>query len=147
MRKISLLTLCLFALLAQVSAQVPVEKVVGVWETYDDKTGKAESVVKIFKATNGMYYGKLLDIYDEKVRASFCTKCKGDDKDKPVVGLIFMREMKIEGDVLRGYLLDPSSGNTYYGAVSLVDENKLKLRGSLDRKGVLGRTQYWKRSK
>ena len=117
MRKISLLTLCLFALLAQVSAQVPVEKVVGVWETYDDKTGKAESVVKIFKATNGMYYGKLLDIYDEKVRASYCTKCKGDDKDKPVVGLIFMREMKIEGDVLRGYLLDPSSGNTYYGAV------------------------------
>jgi len=126
-------------------AQTPIGKIVGVWKSFDDKTGEATSIVKIFKATNGMYYGKLVDVFDEKVRNSYCTKCKDENKDKPVIGMIFMKEMKDEGGVLRGFLVDPASGNTYYGAISLVDENKLKLRGSLDRKGVLGRTQYWTR--
>jgi len=143
MKRLILLILT-FSCLA-LNAQVPIEKIVGTWKAIDDKTGKPTSYVKIFKATNGMYYGKLIDLFDEKIRNSVCTKCKDENKDKPLIGMIFMKEMKVDGDVLRGSLVDPESGNTYYGTISFENENKIKLRGSLDKKGIFGRTQYWVR--
>jgi len=55
--------------------------------------------------------------------------------------------MKVEDDkLISGYLLDPESGKKYYGSISYdAQTGKLKLRGSVDKFGVLGRTQYWLR--
>ena len=41
-----------------------------------------------------------------------------------------------------GKLLDPESGNFYYGKIYPKD-GKLVLRGSVDKFGLLGRNQTW----
>ena len=126
-----------------------VQQIVGEWITVDDKTGEQLSVVKIFKATDGLYYGKIVKLLkgnpDEK-----CVACTGADKDKPVVGLIIIRGFQekdgklVGGD--KGRVLDPENGKFYYGKIWLED-GKLILRGSLDKKGILGRSQTWIRKK
>ena len=41
------------------------DKIVGKWKTIDDKDGSAKSIVYIFKATNGKYYGKIEKLFKE----------------------------------------------------------------------------------
>ncbi len=124
-------------------------ELIGEWKTIDDKTGLDKSIVRIFKATDGLYYGKIEQLLQHKdaSKPRLCTECEGADKDKPVVGLLIVRNMKYEnGDLVGGTILDPANGKTYYASVVLdKTTGKLKVRGSLDKRGVLGRTQYWVR--
>ena len=147
MRKLFLMLVLALASAMPMAAHV--QQIVGEWITVDDKTGEQMSVVKIFKATDGLYYGKIVELLvgnqDEK-----CVACTGADKDKPVVGLIIIRGFQekdgklVSGD--KGRVLDPENGKFYYGKIWLED-GKLILRGSLDKKGILGRSQTWIRKK
>ena len=147
MRKLFFMFVLALACTMPMAAQV--QQIVGEWITVDDKTGEQLSVVKIFKATDGLYYGKIVKLLkgnpDEK-----CVACTGADKDKPVVGLIIIRGFQekdgklVGGD--KGRVLDPDNGKFYYGKIWLED-GKLILRGSLDKKGILGRSQTWIRKK
>ena len=147
MRKLFFMFVLALACTMPMAAQV--QQIVGEWITVDDKTSEQLSVVKIFKATDGLYYGKIVKLLkgnpDEK-----CVACTGADKDKPVVGLIIIRGFQekdgklVGGD--KGRVLDPENGKFYYGKIWLEDGN-LILRGSLDKKGILGRSQTWIRKK
>ena len=147
MRKLFFMFVLALACTMPMAAQV--QQIVGEWITVDDKTSEQLSVVKIFKATDGLYYGKIVKLLkgnpDEK-----CVACTGADKDKPVVGLIIIRGFQekdgklVGGD--KGRVLDPENGKFYYGKIWLED-GKLILRGSLDKKGILGRSQTWIRKK
>ncbi len=122
------------------------QEFLGKWTTVSDKTGEQESVVRIFKATNGLYYGKIERLLQPEYASTnpVCDKCEGADKNKPVVGLVIVREMKYEnGKLVGGTVLDPDNGKTYYASISLDDKGNLVLRGSLDRRGILGRNQTW----
>ncbi len=122
-----------------------VNQIVGDWKTVDDKTGANYSIIHIFKATDGLYYGKIAQMLvgPEDV---VCEECTGADKDKPLVGLMIIRGMYEENGELRGgKVLDPESGKFYYGKIYLKD-GKLVLRGSLDKRGLLGRNQTWLRA-
>ncbi|MGM9746630.1 MAG: DUF2147 domain-containing protein [Paludibacteraceae bacterium] len=119
----------------------------GNWTTISDKTGEKESIVRIFKATNGLYYGKIEQLLQPEYAGKnvVCDKCKGADKGKPVEGLIIIRDMKYEnGKLVGGNVLDPDSGNIYYGSITYdAATGKLTLRGSIDKRGILGRSQVW----
>ncbi|GHT34960.1 hypothetical protein FACS189434_12010 [Bacteroidia bacterium] len=130
-------------LFCSLSAFSQVSSIVGTWKTIDDQTGEAKSIVRIFKATNGKYYGKIEKLF--KNADAKCEKCTGSNKDKPVVGMTIITDMKEKGDKLDGgFILDPANGETYYVTITYDKESgKLKLRGSLDKLGMLGRNQYW----
>ena len=139
MRKI--FSLVVMTVLA-VATQAQVSKIVGDWTTVDDKTGEKRSVVHIFKATDGLYYGKVIKLFNAPENA-VCKACEGADANKPVVGLQIVRGMHEEdGMLVGGKVLDPESGKLYYCKISL-QGNKLTLRGSLDKRGMLGRNQTW----
>lgn len=134
------LAACLFSLLA--TAQV--NQMVGDWKTIDDKTGETKSIVHLYKATDGLYYGKIMKIFGQPENI-LCEPCEGADHNKPVVGLVIIRGMKeVDGTLQDGKVLDPESGKLYYCKISLKD-GKLQLRGSLDKRGMLGRNQTWVR--
>jgi uncharacterized protein (DUF2147 family) len=126
-----------------VNAHAQVSSIVGEWKTVDDKTNETHSIVRIYKATDGLYYGKIEKML--KYPNAVCTACEGNDKDKPLVGMVIIRGMKdINGELKEGYVLDPESGKKYYGTISYDSKTgKLKLRGSLDKRGIFGRNQYW----
>ena len=139
MRKIGILALLLLAM----SAQAQISKILGDWKTVDDKTGERRSVVTIYKGSDGLYYGKISKMLMYTDMDLKCDQCKGEDYNKPIVGLVIIRGMKAEdGELVGGKVLDPESGKFYYGKIYLKDD-KLVLRGSLDKRGFLGRNQTW----
>ena len=74
-----------------------------------------------------------------------CEQCKDADHNKPLEGLVIIRGMqynKEKNQLEGGKVLDPESGKFYYGKIYPKD-GKLVLRGSLDRRGFLGRNQTW----
>jgi hypothetical protein len=119
----------------------------GRWQTYDDKTGDLESIVVITEA-NGMLTGHIEKIYSPPApsESPLCEVCSGALKNKPVVGMRIMWEMKKNGgEYTGGRLFHPREGKTYRGKVRLVDGGrKLEVRGFIGF-SLLGRTQTWVR--
>ena len=140
MRKISIL---FFFILATLSTQAQISQIVGDWMTVDDKTGEKRSIVTIYKGSDGLYYGKVSKLLMYQELHPKCEACQGEDKNAPVEGLVIIRGMKAEdGQLVGGKVLDPESGKFYYGKIHLKNGN-LVLRGSLDKRGFLGRNQIW----
>ena len=115
----------------------------GEWITVDDATGEQKSIVRIYQADNGKYYGTIIQLLEENGETAVCTECTGEDHNKPIAGLTIIRDMQLKDNELRGgKVLDPDNGKFYYAKVYLKD-GKLILRGSLDKAGLLGRSQTW----
>ncbi len=122
--------------------------VLGDWYTVDDNTGEQLSVVHIYQAENGKYYGKITKLLTPGSENELCVACEGKDKNQPILGMIIIRDMEMEdGELSGGKVLDPDNGKFYYAKISVGEDGKLKLRGSLDKFGMLGRSQYWIRAK
>lgn len=139
MKRTSFLVVALF-LVATIFAQNPI---LGEWITVDDNTGEQKSVVTIYQAENGKYYGKIVELFESNAATAVCTECTGEDHNKPIVGLTIIRDMQLKDNELRGgKVLDPDNGKFYYAKVYLKD-GKLILRGSLDKAGLFGRSQTW----
>jgi uncharacterized protein (DUF2147 family) len=135
--------LLLVAMLSSCFVYAQIDSLLGNWRTVDDSTDEIRSMVRIYKGPDNLYYGKIEKMY--KYADAVCDKCEDENKNKPVLGLIIITGMKAEGNVLKGgYVLDPENGKKYFATISFdKSSGKLKLRGSLDKRGFLGRNQYW----
>ena len=135
----------LSVLLSPLFMSAQVSAILGDWNTVDDKSGDSFSIVHIFRATDGKYYGKIAKMLVGDNLT--CTECTGADKDKPLEGLVIIRGFEEkDGELVGGRVLDPESGKFYYGKIYIKNGN-LVLRGSIDKRGILGRSQTWRRVK
>jgi uncharacterized protein (DUF2147 family) len=120
---------------------------VGRWETVNDNTGKAESIVNIWEE-DGVLYGKIEQLLDPDPQYPDprCVRCPGELKDKPVIGMRVLWGLKRDGTHWSGgKVLDPNNGKSYQCSLTVEDGGrKLKVRGFIGF-SVLGRTQYWLR--
>ncbi|WP_348797230.1 DUF2147 domain-containing protein [Flavobacterium adhaerens] len=122
------------------------QTVLGKWKTIDDETGQAKSIVEIYEKS-GKIYGKIIDIVNVEKRKALCTKCSGDDKNAPILGLIVIKGLVKDGDEYNGgRILDPVNGEEYKCLIALEGKDKLKVRGFVGF-SLIGRTQYWYRVK
>jgi len=120
----------------------------GLWKTVDDSTKKEKSLVRIVES-GGVYTGKVEKVIDpDSPKDAVCKDCTDDRKDKPVVGMTIIRNMKASGDkdvFEGGDILDPNNGKVYSAKLTLVDGGKkLDVRGYIGMP-MLGRTQTWQR--
>ena len=137
------LAACASAALAQATSPV------GLWKTIDDDTKKDKSLVRIAES-GGVYSGKVEKIVDpEAPKDAVCKDCTDDRKDKPILGMTIITNMKQStGDKAvfeGGEILDPKNGKVYKSKLKLVEGGtRLDVRGYI---GVpmLGRTQTWTR--
>lgn len=140
MKKI-LLTISLVALTVMTAVA---QDVTGKWKTIDDETGKAKSVVEIYKQ-NGKIYGKVVEIFDASKRDLNCVECSGTDKNKPIMGLVIIKGLEKDGDEYNGgTITDPNNGKIYKCYIELDGANTLNVRGYIGF-ALLGRTQTWTR--
>ena len=131
----------LFALFSNFTQPTKVE---GLWITQDDETGKKKSEVLIYQE-NGKLYGKIVRLLLPEDQGKLCEKCKGREKNKPIAGLVIVKDLILEEDTWEdGTIMDPKSGKVYDCYLNLEDANTLKVRGFLGF-SLLGRTQIWKR--
>lgn len=120
-----------------------IDQILGKWKTIDDNDGSTKSIVYIFKATNGKYYGKIEHLFKEPEKK--CSECTGTNKDKPILGMMVINEMvEKNGSLTGGTILDPNNGKIYKCNITLDSKTgNLSVRGSLDRGGYIGRSQTW----
>lgn len=120
---------------------------VGTWHTIDDETHKPKGEV-VLTESNGVVTGVISRSLVEDPKAkTICDLCKDDRKDKPIIGMEFVRGLKQEGGKNvwggGGKILDPVNGKVYtVEMVPLEDGKKLQVRGYL---GPFYRTQIWLR--
>ncbi len=142
----------LFLILFVVTAtlgQAQISKMLGQWDTFDDKTGDMRSTVRIYEAGNGTYQAEIVTLYEKDANGKYqVMKAPFPKGFENIIGTKLFKNMKEDDDKLRGEVYDPESQKTYYGKVTYKAKNdELVLRGSLDRAGLLGRSQTWKRHK
>lgn len=114
---------------------------IGKWQTLDDETGKAMTVVEVYEAKNGTLAAKIV----ENIAApATCDKCKGKDKGKSIIGMPILWNLKDKGNGVwgDGNGLKPSSGDSFNAkSVEMADGGqKLQVTGC---KLMFCRTATW----
>ena len=121
------------------------QDVVGKWKLED-----GTAIVEVYKVGN-VYNGKVVWL-QEPTAADGTPAVDSNNPDKnlrkrPLIGLNLLHGLKKDGKKYSGgKIYDPSNGKTYNCSMQ-VDGNTLKVRGSLDSMGILGRTMDWFRVK
>jgi len=131
---------CLTSLLA-VAQKRPIER---TWYNAE-KTSK----IKIYKAVDGKYYGKIvwLKVPNDPDGKPRTDKENPDEnrQQKPLMDLLILSGFSLTNDnnVLEGgKVYDPNNGKTYCGKLTLKG-NVIDLRGFLCSMSLLGRTSQW----
>jgi uncharacterized protein (DUF2147 family) len=140
MLKIALATLALAAHVGAFAQATPV----GLWKTIDDDGKTEKSLVRITD-NGGALNGKIEKLLDPTAKAdAVCDKCTDDRKDKPMVGLTILRNLKVSEDKEwweGGDVTDPNNGKVYKARVRTIEGGKkLQMRGYI---GPFYRTQTW----
>jgi uncharacterized protein (DUF2147 family) len=138
--------LCAGVLLAATAAFAGTSTPAGLWRTIDDKTGKERSLIRITES-DGVYEGKvekLLNRQPDDDPDNLCRKCGGERKDRPIIGMTILWDLKKDGDQYAGgEILDPKNGKIYRAKIKLLDGGaKLEVRGYIGI-SLFGRSQTW----
>ena len=128
------------------SALAQNDSAIGKWKTFDDKTGRAKSIVQITEE-NGELTGKVLEVLDSPAGPHpLCKPCQGERKDQPVEGMTILWGAKKDGASWdNGQILDPENGKIYRVTLTLLDGGqKLEVHGYVGFSAI-GRSQIWQR--
>ena len=120
---------------------------VGVWQTVDDRTGQPRALVRIYQQ-DGRLFGRIERSFTPGAESRACDACKDERHGQPMLGLVIIRNLAVNGDTWDGGdILDPDSGTVYRCKLRLDDNGaKLVVRGFIG-VSLLGRSQTWIRQK
>ena len=120
----------------------------GLWEKVGE-SGKPEGWFRIIECGDA-YVGRIVKMFPNQQGENpadwRCTQCRGDQKNAPVLGLVFVKGLRRNGlTYAGGSILDPRDGSVYNALLELSPDGKeLTVRGYL---GIpfLGQSQVWHR--
>ena len=98
---------------AAMSAGAGAVSPIGLWKTFDDKTGAARALVRLYEH-DGRLFGRIERSFTPGAENRVCGLCTDERKNQPIIGLIIIRNMKTDGDVFdrrcpRDDLVEPLS--------------------------------------
>ena len=137
MKKIIIMAAALVLSAAAASAQ----DVLGKWKLED-----GTAIVEVYKSGDA-FNGKIVWL-KEPTEADGTPAVDNNNPDpalrkRQLIGLNMLHGLKPAGDEYSGgKIYDPGNGKTYYCSFK-VEGNTLRVRGSLDKRGLLGRTMNW----
>jgi len=117
----------------------------GLWQTVSDRTGRPDALVRIAEV-DGEYIGTVVAVFSPPAESSnpLCEECKGDLKNKPIVGMAILHGVRrLPDGYSSGEILDPDEGRVYKCRIALTEGGrKLEVRGYI---GIplFGRSQIW----
>jgi len=141
-----------FAMPAAAQARGPAQRqgppsATGLWEQVDDD-GRVNGWFHIYDRGDGIYEGKIVKTFPKPGDPvnPLCTRCPGDQKNQPSVGLTLIKGMQRKGlSFTNGSILDPRDGSIYNARMDLSpDGQRLMMRGYLGIE-MFGQTQTWRR--
>lgn len=131
------------------------EKVIGKWITEKAENGN-QIIVEIYETQDKKYSGKIVEltmpVYTD---GEFVGKEKMDLKNpdeklknRTLRGIDFVSGFDYsenEDKFENGKIYNPINGKTYNSYMKLQEDGKLLVKGSIDKKGIIGKKQYWTR--
>jgi uncharacterized protein (DUF2147 family) len=134
------------AMIALCAALLPAQgnPAVGLW-----RNEEPEKVVMVRTyEQNGKLFGKIESAIKKGAKEdpdAKCTKCSGENKDKPIKGLVMIYDMEKDGNRWSsGKIIDPDDGKIYKCRITPVEGGKkLEVRGSV---AIFSKTQTWTRT-
>ena len=117
------------------------QDVLGKWKLED-----GTAIVEVYKSGDA-FNGKIVWL-KEPTEADGTPAVDNNNPDpalrkRQLIGLNMLHGLKPAGDEYSGgKIYDPGNGKTYYCSFK-VEGNTLRVRGSLDKRGLLGRTMNW----
>jgi uncharacterized protein (DUF2147 family) len=119
------------------------QNAVGLWQVLssDGKpSGKVETYLQ-----DGKLFGRVIEVRPGRTPKDICDKCSGEYKNKPIVGMVIMRNFHPGGDDwVDGTVIDPENGKEYKGKIWAASKDNLRMRGYVGI-SLLGRTESWVR--
>ena len=116
--------------------------VVGLWKNTEPNK---VTFIRTYEE-GGKLHGKVERVMknDTEDKDAKCSKCKDENKDKPMAGLRLIWDMQKDGDKWTGgKLLDPESGRVVNCKLETADGGKkLMVKGSI---AMISKTQTWTR--
>jgi len=109
---------------------------VGKWNMLDDFTELPEATIQIRATKAGGFEGKIIEVFPnpEDDPVDVCKPCVGLDKDKPIVGLVVFKQLKLNAKKeLVGKVLDPDSGKIYKCKLKPLPNNRIELNVIVNR--------------
>ena len=135
----------LLGMLLMFSFSAKSQSVFGKWKTIDDRTGKPKAIIDIYNK-DGLMSGHVVEILEDGKEDAVCSKCDGEQKDQPILGMTIIEAAKEHdnGEWKGKKLFDPQQAMTFRCKIWLNPENKdeLMVRGYLT---FIYRTQTWLR--
>ncbi len=126
-------------------AQTNFTSPVGLWQSVDDASGMPRAEIRISESA-GILIGRIERnlLPNPSGAVLLCTLCADERKDKPLIGMEIIRQMKAGSDAFTwegGEILDPDKGKTFKLRLQLQDGGKkLQVRGYI---GLFFRNQTW----
>lgn len=133
------------AMLVMPLAAALAQDVTGKWKLED-----GTAIVEVYRQGD-VYNGKIVWLQNPtEADGSPAVDSENPDKSlrsRKIIGLNMLSNLKKNGgEYTGGSIYDPGNGKTYNCSMK-VDGDVLHVRGSLDKKGLLGRTMDWFRVK
>jgi uncharacterized protein (DUF2147 family) len=145
-RPVTLLLLCALASAPAIVAYAAgAPSPLGLWKTFDDKTGKPRALVRVY-LQDGKYFGKIEQSFTPGAETRVCAVCADERKNQPIIGLLIIRNVSLrDGEYSGGDILDPDTGSLYRCKFHLENDGAvLVVRGFIGF-SLLGRSQTWRR--
>lgn len=121
----------------------------GLWQEYDDDTGKVVALIRIEKLPDNTYEGtieKVLSTDTDENAEFICRLCPGTLRNHSLLGLRILSGMKRKGNLNfeGGEVLDPDDGKTYRCRIHLADDgNSLEVTGYISINWI-GHSEIWR---
>lgn len=151
MRKAAMTALVVFlSLMALPLFGESLNDVFGLWKTIDDETGKAKSVILVYKYENELYGRIVMTLDDNELPKDTWDKPNDRAENMPdqpyYAGLDMIWNMEAKGDKwAKGKICDPEKGKVYGCEISYdAARGELMVRGKI---GPFGRNQFWRKVK
>jgi uncharacterized protein (DUF2147 family) len=128
-----------------VAGAVDLSSATGWWQPIDGKTGEPLGLIRIYEE-RGLLFGRIEPSSPSDDRSRKCSRCPDERRNQPIIGLVLIRNMRLQGDeYVGGDILDPDTGWIYGCKFRLVDDGReLIMRGFIGI-SLFGRSQTWKR--
>lgn len=128
---------------AQVASTDPI---IGVWRTYDDRTGKPQGQIRIAQVA-GQYVGSIERGEEGDDPNARCSACRDSRHNMPLMGMVLLEglQRQPDGSYANGRILDPDTGNTWQCDIHVNPDGKsLVIHGFIGLR-MFGRSQTWRR--
>lgn len=141
-----------FGVSADGAAPAPDKNIYGYWKSLDKDSGKTQSIFRIWE-DKGKLVGKVIKTFPKPngdKAQEICTECPGNQKGKPVIGLIFLWGLSPDAENpkkwVEGKVLNPEDGKTYNAELELAADHKtLTIYGYIKMLVKLGGSNTWQR--